>query len=190
MNEAPVVVDENEMFADLDATVPDGAPERTGASGAVTDWETQLTVEASPVPPAFVARTAKLCHPSVRPVTDFGEVHAPQLPPSVRHSSEASFSPLKVRLALVPVVALGGAITGAGGAAVVVVGPKYSSDPDTDTGVELLVVVPSPSCPRWLSPQHLTAPVDRDAQVEYLVPFRARTLTAFVIPLTATGVYL
>ena len=33
--------------------------------------------------------------------------------------------------------------------------------PETSTGVELSVVVPSPSCPAALSPQHLTAPAAR-----------------------------
>ena len=37
--------------------------------------------------------------------------------------------------------------------------------PDTVTGVVLFVVVPLPSCPILLLPQHFTIPADKDAQL-------------------------
>ena len=59
--------------------------------------------------------------------------------------------------------------------------------PETATGVLLLVVVPFPSCPAELFPQHWTAPLASSAQV-WLLP--ADTLCAVVIPDAATGVLL
>ena len=52
------------------------------------------------------------------------------------------------------------------------------------TGVLLEVVVPSPSCPRLLSPQQLTEPSRPTAQVW---PTPAETATAAVRPTTLTG---
>ncbi len=37
--------------------------------------------------------------------------------------------------------------------------------PGTSTGVDLLVVVPSPSCPASFRPQHLTVPPASTAQL-------------------------
>ncbi len=48
---------------------------------------------------------------------------------------------------------------------VVVVGPTPLDNPVTSVGVDRFVVVLSPSCPRWFFPQHLTAPVESNAQV-------------------------
>jgi hypothetical protein len=122
--------------------VPTALEDTVGLDGGVPS-ATQLTVDSSLVPPAFLTRTAKLCQPSARPVNDFGEVQAPQSPPSVRHSNDPSFSPLKVTSVLEPVVAAGGAITGAAGTAVDVTGPSLRFD--TETGVPDEFVVPSPS---------------------------------------------
>src|SRR5947207_792874 len=57
--------------------------------------------------------------------------------------------------------------------------------PLTSTGAGALVVVPFPSCPAKLSPQHLTVPPPSSAQV-CLYP--QDTATASSIPTTATGV--
>ena len=57
--------------------------------------------------------------------------------------------------------------------------------PATGTGVVRGVVVPSPSCPFRLLPQHLTVPSVRTAHV---APLPATIATAPVSPLTATGV--
>jgi hypothetical protein len=54
------------------------------------------------------------------------------------------------------------------------------------TGLGEFVVVPFPSCPHWLSPQHRTVPSPRSAQLWCHHP--AVTATAPVIPLTGTGV--
>jgi hypothetical protein len=59
--------------------------------------------------------------------------------------------------------------------------------PMTATGVELSVVVPSPSSPKALRPQQLTEPPVRRAHVS-LPP--AEIAVAVVMPLTATGVEL
>ncbi len=57
--------------------------------------------------------------------------------------------------------------------------------PDTATGEGLLVVVPSPSSPEKLSPQHFMLPPDRRAH-EWRSP--VATAVAVVIPSAATGV--
>ena len=57
--------------------------------------------------------------------------------------------------------------------------------PLTLTGVEESVLVPSPSWPDWLSPQHLTVPPARRAQV-WSLP--AEIWVTPVRPLTLTGV--
>ena len=60
--------------------------------------------------------------------------------------------------------------------------------PDTETGVLRVVVVPSPSRPEPLDPQHLTAPDSRTAQVWKLPePMLA---TPEVSPVTSTGAVL
>src|SRR6266446_5049181 len=51
--------------------------------------------------------------------------------------------------------------------------------PPTRTGVDELVVVPSPSCPSTFRPQHQTVPSERTAQVWWYPPLTAR---APVIP--------
>ena len=56
--------------------------------------------------------------------------------------------------------------------------------PDTVTGVEESVVVPSPSWPKVLFPQHCTVASARSAQL-WSVPARA---VAVVSPVTGTGV--
>src|SRR5207249_4415614 len=56
--------------------------------------------------------------------------------------------------------------------------------PPTRTGVDELVVVPSPSCPSRFRPQHCTVPSERSAQVWWYPPLTAR---APVIPATCTG---
>src|SRR5580700_6343255 len=59
--------------------------------------------------------------------------------------------------------------------------------PTTGTGVDRLVVVPSPSWPSALSPQHWTVPSVSSAQA---LKAAAKTADALVIPLTKTGVVL
>ena len=59
--------------------------------------------------------------------------------------------------------------------------------PETATGVLLVVVVPLPSCPKPLSPQHCTPPLASRAQVW---PLPADTLSAVVMLETGTGVLL
>ena len=59
--------------------------------------------------------------------------------------------------------------------------------PTTDTGVELLVVVPSPSCPYQLMPQHCTVPFIRTA---HAWPMPAEMLVAVEMLNTGTGVDL
>ena len=58
----------------------------------------------------------------------------------------------------------------------------------TSTGVELSVVVPFPSCPKLLSPQHLTAPPLVSAQL--WTPPAAIAVTPLCSPETSTGVEL
>jgi hypothetical protein len=69
---------------------------------------------------------------------------------------------------------------------VVVVGPTPLDNPVTSVGVVLFVVVLSPSCPRWFFPQHLTAPVESNAQVWN--PPAVMTLTPPDKPVTSVGV--
>ena len=59
--------------------------------------------------------------------------------------------------------------------------------PETGTGVLLFVVVPLPSRPLPLLPQHCTPPLASTAQL-WLLP--ADTLCAVVMPETGTGVLL
>ena len=59
--------------------------------------------------------------------------------------------------------------------------------PLTETGVELLVVLPLPSSPAMLEPQHSILWLERRAQV-WMEP--ALTWVAFVTPVTGTGVEL
>src|SRR3989442_168575 len=56
--------------------------------------------------------------------------------------------------------------------------------PPTRTGVDELVVVPSPSCPSTFRPQHQTVPSERTAQGWWNPPL---TAMAPVIPATCTG---
>ena len=58
----------------------------------------------------------------------------------------------------------------------------------TSTGTKLLVVLPLPSCPKPLSPQHLTAPALVRAQVLALPALMAATPLAS--PVTSTGTSL
>src|SRR5436305_1749274 len=60
-------------------------------------------------------------------------------------------------------------------------------NPVTTTGVDALVVVPLPSCPEPLAPQHLAVPSASNAQ-EWLPP--AAIATALVRPVTTAGVVL
>src|SRR5437773_2307800 len=67
--------------------------------------------------------------------------------------------------------------------------------PRTGTGVDELVVVPSPSCPSRFSPQHCTVWSERSAQVWWNPPLTALALGspatrsgARVLPLACTGV--
>src|SRR5207249_11869882 len=53
------------------------------------------------------------------------------------------------------------------------------------TGVDELVVVPSPSCPSTFRPQHCTVPSERSTQVCRYPPLTALTLAS---PATSTGV--
>ena len=57
--------------------------------------------------------------------------------------------------------------------------------PLTETGVDESVVVPSPSWPSKLCPQHLTVPSDKSVQVW---PLPAAIEVEVVIPLIKTGV--
>src|SRR4051794_14941946 len=61
-----------------------------------------------------------------------------------------------------------------------------ASSPLTSTGVELSVVVPLPSSPCWLEPQHLTAPAAVSAHVRSLPALIATT--PLPSPITSTGV--
>src|SRR5262245_51662555 len=58
--------------------------------------------------------------------------------------------------------------------------------PLTSTGVSRSVVVPSPSCPRLLLPQHLTPPALVSAQL--YPPPAVTAATPLVRPVTSTGV--
>ena len=60
--------------------------------------------------------------------------------------------------------------------------------PVTSIGEVLCVVVPSPSCPELLRPQHLTPPPDSRAQE--CEPPTAIAITPEVRPFTSTGVEL
>jgi hypothetical protein len=57
--------------------------------------------------------------------------------------------------------------------------------PDTTAGVDELVLVPFPSSPYWLSPQHSTVPFESRAQVSYALATSAVTPES---PDTVTGV--
>src|SRR5437016_2105975 len=57
--------------------------------------------------------------------------------------------------------------------------------PPTRTGVDELVVVPSPSCPSAFRPQHCTVPSERSAQVCWNPPLTAVALGS---PATRSGV--
>ena len=57
--------------------------------------------------------------------------------------------------------------------------------PVTCTGVVEVMVVPLPSCPNWLSPQHRTVPSPSTAHVWAPPPLTAATS---VMPPTGTGV--
>ena len=56
--------------------------------------------------------------------------------------------------------------------------------PETPTGVEESVAVPSPICPYALYPQHLNAPV---SSVAHVLQYPVATAFAFEIPETVTG---
>jgi hypothetical protein len=73
---------------------------------------------------------------------------------------------------------------GAGDTTAVTVGGVVSSKPDTATGVNRFVVVPSPNSPKLLRPQHFTDPPDNSAHEWY---WPVVTAVASVIPDTATG---
>src|SRR5439155_2801121 len=62
--------------------------------------------------------------------------------------------------------------------------------PKTSTGVRGLTVVPSPSCPTVLAPQHFTPPVLVTAQVCLEDDLAAMAATPLVSPETSTGVVL
>src|SRR5438093_1509212 len=60
------------------------------------------------------------------------------------------------------------------------------ASPETSTGVERLVCVPSPSWRKELAPQHLTPPALVSAQVRY--PAAAMAETPLARPTTSTGI--
>src|SRR5438067_560565 len=62
---------------------------------------------------------------------------------------------------------------------------RIGYSPLTLTGVDELVVVPSPSSPWLLTPQHFAAPLANSAH-EWMMP--AETAAAFDTPATGTGV--
>jgi hypothetical protein len=53
-----------------------GAPDNTGASGAVASIVHEVEVAELVLPAASVALTARLCSPSARSVNSFGDVQA------------------------------------------------------------------------------------------------------------------
>ncbi len=55
----------------------------------------------------------------------------------------------------------------------------------TSTGVELFTIVPLPSCPKELLPQHFTPPALVNAQV--WAPPKAKARTPLVSPVTSAG---
>jgi len=71
------------------ALVDDAGPRSMRVCGAVAATVHDRVAGEASTPLLSLARTAKVCAPSARPVYVFGPVHAAQLPASRRHSKVA-----------------------------------------------------------------------------------------------------
>ena len=82
------------------ATRPAGAEVIEGASGATVSTS-RLRPSLAPVLPAVsVWRTSRVCWPSEGKDSESGDPHDAQAPPSVRHSTAAPGSPVKLTVRL------------------------------------------------------------------------------------------
>src|SRR3954447_16663129 len=84
VNETDALVDSPEAGAE--EIVVSGAVVSAGGTGALT-VQVAAAGEASVLPAASVARTSKVCDPTVRPERALGDVQAAHAPPSMRHAN-------------------------------------------------------------------------------------------------------